>query len=983
MAVLTLAQTLQVARIVASTSNIPTHITATAQPLYDGSLDMINSYANAAPDAAKNLALERLFGYLWEVERTGSRASADPLIQSGAASILNRYRTRRAGPIQPMPAAAQAAADAGLTEQEVIALIQEHAPAGGGGLTAAQVGQRIADDVSEWALEENSGEQVPIGKLDFIENWAHEGDATLIPAAKLGNAPQGGGGLSQSQVDARIADWAEASNTDAIPASKLTNAPQGGGGLTQANIDSRINTLIPPAQRIPSYAAGDAGEVLTVNQQGNGLGFRPETASTGRLKYPTLFGYISYTTISTPTRPSRRIVDEKFTGPTVQVNFVNGSPQVPQRIYLKLPYEWYDFTLSGVCFHDGTFTPSPPTSGDGTGPIDETPGDDDVPVYVYSIDTEVSVTLFTLTINLTNPVLPFLNSRGVNELVPPTNHIRFVHTLPSVDSSFVGRLTGADYQHGDRLLHGIGTPHPTGYRMVELVHPNLDLNVYRGLIYDPAHSYSDQPLSDSSIREVSSGFQGDSLFEFQSASPQNRRLYIPKTAPGWKDSQPTTFWSVFSTPPVPGVYPSGIDSLLEWGRASADDRTNAYAYHKPSGGVGLDSIPAGTTFSLTFWNSETARAPATNGLQIHSNFRWEPVDRHWPQVLSPALQGNADRWTKDKLPTDVAYQADIPTRSPGTELDEINPGFQLTSTTTNRFATAPSYFNPVIDLDDHASGEFHASLELTIAPTSDANMGFVQGKANQTADDRNTALSNIVFASDVVEAAVFVQQTQLPLNGVSLFRQTVYSGSTIVGHYNLILVRNSDNNVGAYWYWDGQAGGTGATITAELRVTFTPSDSAGGTGSVGALPTGGTTGQILRKTAAANYNASWQDAFQLFTTSNFDLPTVSTQFVNTNCVVSDANLLFMILTVYINATVYITPVITTVPAAAIAVGAIVTTSTIAANVTRINLRLASGTEDHVLCFLAVNNQTTPLLKRTLLIGIAKGSYRISGKIYAI
>ena len=40
-------------------------------------------------------------------------------------------------------------------------------------------------------------------------------------------APQGtGGGLTQSQVDARIESWARAGNTGAIPAAKLTNAPQ-------------------------------------------------------------------------------------------------------------------------------------------------------------------------------------------------------------------------------------------------------------------------------------------------------------------------------------------------------------------------------------------------------------------------------------------------------------------------------------------------------------------------------------------------------------------------------------------------------------------------------------------------------------------------------------------------------------------------------------------------------------------------------------
>ena len=124
MAVLTLVQTLQAARVVVSPDNIPASITATAQPIYDGALQMINSYADDAPDAAKNLALERLFGYLWEVERTGSRASTDPLIQSGAASVLNRWRTRRAGAI--LPTTGTEPPGGGLTEAEVDRLIEKH-----------------------------------------------------------------------------------------------------------------------------------------------------------------------------------------------------------------------------------------------------------------------------------------------------------------------------------------------------------------------------------------------------------------------------------------------------------------------------------------------------------------------------------------------------------------------------------------------------------------------------------------------------------------------------------------------------------------------------------------------------------------------------------------------------------------------------------------------------------------------------------------
>ena len=94
---------------------------------------------------------------------------------------------------------------------------------GGGGLTQSQVDARVRAGVSDWAEQANTDP---------------------IPANKLTNAPSSGGGLNQSQVDARVRagtlDWAETGNTDPIPANKLTNAPSSGGGLSQAQVDLRV-----------------------------------------------------------------------------------------------------------------------------------------------------------------------------------------------------------------------------------------------------------------------------------------------------------------------------------------------------------------------------------------------------------------------------------------------------------------------------------------------------------------------------------------------------------------------------------------------------------------------------------------------------------------------------------------------------------------------------------------------------------------------
>ena len=204
--------------------------------------------------------------------------------------------------------------------------------------------QDSAHEYFAFAAGANGAYAIAVSYLQLaLESWADRNSPTeQIPANRLLNAPAGGGGgggLNAAQVDARIADWAETTNTDPIPASKLTNSPSGatgprgpagpqgpagasgatgargpagqgvpaggtdgqvltktssanyatawetptagGGGLDQAAVDARIDNAIPPAQRVPSFAAGDAGEVVKVNPTGTALIIAPETPGSG------------------------------------------------------------------------------------------------------------------------------------------------------------------------------------------------------------------------------------------------------------------------------------------------------------------------------------------------------------------------------------------------------------------------------------------------------------------------------------------------------------------------------------------------------------------------------------------------------------------------------------------------------------------------------------------------------------------------------
>ena len=215
------------------------------------------------------------------------------------------------------------------------------------------------------------------------------------------------------------------------------------------------------------------------------------------------------------------------------------------------------------------------------------------------------------------------------------------------------------------------------------------------------------------------------------------------------------------------------------------------------------------SFSL-FTSSPATNDQTSNPLQLHEAKTLTTIDA--PQE-APIIMGQ--RFAQQSPGLSVT-RTDGDMR-PGTA-DPLRPSGQPTGT---------------FDLDVAANqvGEFHINLELTIAPASDVNMGFERNKANQTGADRQRNRSITVFASDLRDESVWTSSAFT--NGLTLFNIPVYSLNTLAGTFYVLLVRDSTNVVGIYRYWDGAAGATGATFTAELRSSFTPSDAAAATGGGG------------------------------------------------------------------------------------------------------------------------------------------------------
>ena len=122
------------------------------------------------------------------------------------------------------------------------------------------------------------------------------------PPASGGGGGGGGSGLDRAAVDVRVRSAANAATTAQRGNVELADQAQAragvddtramtplrvkdvidqtntGSGLDQDQVDARIDALIPTSRRVPSYAAGDAGQALAVNGDGTGLHFVPMRA---------------------------------------------------------------------------------------------------------------------------------------------------------------------------------------------------------------------------------------------------------------------------------------------------------------------------------------------------------------------------------------------------------------------------------------------------------------------------------------------------------------------------------------------------------------------------------------------------------------------------------------------------------------------------------------------------------------------------------
>ena len=166
----------------------------------------------------------------------------------------------------------------------------------------------------------------------------------------------------------------------------------------------------------------------------------------------------------------------------------------------------------------------------------------------------------------------------------------------------------------------------------------------------------------------------------------------------------------------------------------------------------------------------------------------------------------------------------------GIHFQELYPGVSPNPTSSNQAAgsvaldTSPDTGTQAFDLDitgGTRSGELHIQLDLKITDAH-TSVSFTSGRTTSqiTAADKVRVFSTTIDVADLLEEPQFgVGRTT---NGIYLWQVQAFAATTPQGTYRLLLYRNDDNEVGFYRDWVGAAGSSALTISAELRVSFTP-----------------------------------------------------------------------------------------------------------------------------------------------------------------
>ena len=420
---------------------------------------------------------------------------------------------------------------------------------------------------------------------------------------------QDAGGVSNDDIDARIADWAEAGNTDPIPTGKLSQVALSGKLPVQSNLPTTGNTV------------GDIG---------NASGELEEWVASASA--PNVYNGV----VNRPSSRGANYVGDAFMqwqstdNDNRELNIPKTAPGLassqPATIYTE-----YHNTISGEYASLAWSRSSGSDTGTTYGYNKQQGGSgldaDDQAAPTGSKFTLTFYSTYSVQSGFSNPI----NIHAANRWEPYTRHIPKVAKeaiVGNTDKWPASKLELPASSNPSELVSVSSLPSLTGKSAGDMVDYNGDIYVVRAAT-EATNVYQGK------VSSLPNSLVGDAFMQWSSSE---RNLYIPKTG---FTSQPATIWTEF--------HDGSSYQTLDWARDPADDTSTAFAYTRPSGSDNIDPSPVGSRFSLTFYSNYTLSAGFANPLAVHNSIRWDLYIDIIPQVANEAVRGNTDAWPLDKI----------------------------------------------------------------------------------------------------------------------------------------------------------------------------------------------------------------------------------------------------------------------------------------------------------------------------------------------
>lgn len=230
----------------------------------------------------------------------------------------------------------------------------------------------------------------------------------------------------------------------------------------------------------------------------------------------------------------------------------------------------------------------------------------------------------------------------------------------------------------------------------------------------------------------------------------------------------------------------------------------------------MATVGTGGGFTYTALQIDDVPVGATVEVQRYDQFH---VDRSKLDTGVPVGTADEDGFVLTRRAGGPAWEA--LRRLHGLRLLHDGPINGITIPATNAAHTQNlDGVEPAFDLDEHASGEFHAELVLAIGTRSATDLGWGSG-----GDDTVARITGLTFASTLAQAAAFVVGGTI--EGVEVGSVDLYKGTVQHGTVRFFLGHDANNTVGYLLDYAPESGiGSGHNLAfgARLELSFLPSD---------------------------------------------------------------------------------------------------------------------------------------------------------------